>query len=190
MAARTRAGSAVHTTLIGKSDRSWIDAAVQKLGGEMVQKINVRKKMHQHQSVDIQTFLNEHPVSWFQWLIFALCFVIVLLDGFDTAAIGFIAPSLIKEWGVTRPELGPVLSAALFGLAVAFLREQRSAGSSPPSLRCWTAFLPQTRRCARVDREGGEIRADLHTAENGRHALGGSLRRSVFGWPAGYEDVK
>jgi len=74
--------------------------------------------MHEHQSVDIQTFLNEHPFSWFQWLIFALCFVIVLLDGFDTAAIGFIAPSLIKEWGVTRPELGPVLSAALFGLAV------------------------------------------------------------------------
>jgi len=44
--------------------------------------------------------------------------MIVLLDGFDTAAIGFIAPSLIKEWGVTRPELGPVLTAALFGLAV------------------------------------------------------------------------
>jgi hypothetical protein len=29
-------------TLIGKSDRSWIDAALQKLGGEMVQKINGR----------------------------------------------------------------------------------------------------------------------------------------------------
>jgi len=30
--------------------------------------------------------------SGFQWLIFAMCFVIVLLDGFDTAAIGYIAP--------------------------------------------------------------------------------------------------
>ena len=73
--------------------------------------------MHQHQSVDIQTFLNEHPFSRFQWLIFAFCFVIVLMAGFDTAVIGFIAPSLIREWGVMRPELGPVLSAALFGLA-------------------------------------------------------------------------
>jgi len=54
-------------------------------------------------------------------MIFGLCFVIVLLDGFDTAAIGFIAPSLIKEWGVTRPALGPVLSAALFGLAAGAL---------------------------------------------------------------------
>ena len=41
----------------------------------------------------------------------------MLLDGFDTAAIGYIAPSLIKEWGVERPALAPVLSAALFGLA-------------------------------------------------------------------------
>ena len=50
-------------------------------------------------------------------MIFALCFCIVLLDGFDTAAIGYIAPSLITEWGVERPALAPVLSAALFGLA-------------------------------------------------------------------------
>src|SRR4051794_36873702 len=68
-------------------------------------------------TVDVQTFLNEHPFSGYQWTIFALCFFVVLLDGFDTAAIGYIAPSLITEWGVDRPALAPVLSAALFGLA-------------------------------------------------------------------------
>ena len=73
------------------------------------------------QSVDVQAFLNEHRFSRFQWVIFGLCFLIVLADGFDTAAIGFIAPSLIKEWGVARPALGPVLSAALFGLAAGAL---------------------------------------------------------------------
>ena len=71
--------------------------------------------------VDVQTFLNENRFSAYQWLIFGLCFVIVLLDGFDTAAIGFIAPSLIKEWGVSKPALAPVLSAALFGLAAGAL---------------------------------------------------------------------
>jgi AAHS family 4-hydroxybenzoate transporter-like MFS transporter len=81
-------------------------------------------------SIDIQTFLNEHPFSPFQWLIFALCFCIVLLDGFDTAAIGYIAPSLITEWGVERLALAPVLSAALFGLAFGAL----SAG--PLADRC------------------------------------------------------
>jgi MFS transporter, AAHS family, 4-hydroxybenzoate transporter len=43
-------------------------------------------------TVDVQTFLNEHPFSRFQWVIFGLCFWVVLLDGFDTAAIGYIAP--------------------------------------------------------------------------------------------------
>src|SRR5262249_24743433 len=67
--------------------------------------------------IEVQAFLDEHRFSRFQWTIFALCFVVVLADGFDTAAIGFIAPSLVSEWGVERSALGPVLSAALFGLA-------------------------------------------------------------------------
>jgi len=73
--------------------------------------------MNRSDAVNVQTFLNEHPFSPFQWLVFFMCFVIVLLDGFDTAAIGFIAPSLLAEWGIAKPALAPVLSAALFGLA-------------------------------------------------------------------------
>ena len=73
--------------------------------------------MNRSPTVNVQTFINEHPFSGFQWLIFAMCFVIVLMDGFDTAAIGFIAPSLITEWNIGKPALAPVLSAALFGLA-------------------------------------------------------------------------
>ena len=77
--------------------------------------------MNPDRRVNVQTFLNEHPFSAFQWTVFALCFFIVLLDGFDTAAIGYIAPSLIKEWAVTRSALAPLLSAALFGLAAGAL---------------------------------------------------------------------
>jgi len=70
---------------------------------------------------DIQRFLNEQPFAAFHWRVFLLCFLIVLLDGFDTGAVGFVAPSLIKEWNVTKPELGPVLSSALFGLVAGSL---------------------------------------------------------------------
>ena len=77
--------------------------------------------MSEERNVDVQAFLNQHPFSRYQWLIFALCLSIVLLDGFDTAAIGYIAPSLIKEWGVSKLDLAPVLSAALFGLAAGAL---------------------------------------------------------------------
>ena len=68
------------------------------------------------EAIDVQRFLNQHKFSRYQWAIFVLSFLIVLMDGFDTAAIGFIAPSLISEWGVDKPSLAPVLSAALFGL--------------------------------------------------------------------------
>jgi AAHS family 4-hydroxybenzoate transporter-like MFS transporter len=67
-------------------------------------------------SLDIQAFLDGRRFSAYQWLVFALCFGIVLLDGFDTAAIGYLAPSLLGEWGLTKAQLGPVLSAALVGL--------------------------------------------------------------------------
>ena len=77
--------------------------------------------MNRSDTVDVQSFLNEHRFSPYQWLVFGLCFVIVLLDGFDTAAIGYIAPSLVSEWGVGKPALAPVLSAALFGLAAGAL---------------------------------------------------------------------
>jgi len=68
-------------------------------------------------SLDVQSFLDRHPFSAFQWRIFALTFLVVLLDGFDTSAIGYIAPSLAGEWGASKMALAPVLSAALFGLA-------------------------------------------------------------------------
>ncbi|KIL98099.1 4-hydroxybenzoate transporter [Paramagnetospirillum magnetotacticum MS-1] len=77
--------------------------------------------MTQTNTLNIQTFLNESRFSPYQWAVFALCFFVVLLDGFDTAAIGYIAPSLLKEWGIAKPALGPVLSAALFGLAAGAL---------------------------------------------------------------------
>jgi len=70
---------------------------------------------------DLAAFLGAQRFGPYQWLIFVLCFLIVLLDGFDTAAIGFIAPALVQEWGIARPMLAPVLSAALFGLAVGAL---------------------------------------------------------------------
>jgi len=77
--------------------------------------------MGEQQSLDVQQFLDQQPFSKFQWQTLGLCFAVVLLDGFDTGAVGFIAPSLIKEWGVSRPALAPVLSAALMGLAAGAL---------------------------------------------------------------------
>jgi MFS transporter, AAHS family, 4-hydroxybenzoate transporter len=71
----------------------------------------------QLKQIDVERFMNEQSFSSFHRIIFAVCVVVVMLDGFDTAAIGYVAPSLVSEWNVAKPDLAPVLSAALFGLA-------------------------------------------------------------------------
>ncbi len=66
--------------------------------------------------LDVQSFINDQPLSRYQWRVVILCFLIVFLDGLDTAAMGFIAPALSQEWGIDRASLGPVMSAALIGM--------------------------------------------------------------------------
>lgn len=66
--------------------------------------------------VDVQQFIDEHPFSRFQKLILILCFLIVAIDGFDTASIGFIAPAIRAEWHLTPASLAPLFAAGLFGL--------------------------------------------------------------------------
>ncbi|HAB01948.1 MAG TPA: aromatic acid/H+ symport family MFS transporter [Pseudomonas sp.] len=67
-------------------------------------------------NLDVQALINEQPLSRYQWRVVLLCFLIVFLDGLDTAAMGFIAPALSQEWGIDRASLGPVMSAALIGM--------------------------------------------------------------------------
>ena len=67
-------------------------------------------------TINVQGFLNENRFSPYQWMIFIICLLIAFFDGMDTAAIGYIAPSLLDDWGMEKKDLAPVLSAALFGL--------------------------------------------------------------------------
>jgi MFS transporter, AAHS family, 4-hydroxybenzoate transporter len=68
--------------------------------------------------VDVQAFINEHRLSSVQVLLLVLCFFVVAIDGFDTAAIGFIAPAIRVDWNLTPAELAPLFGSGLFGLMV------------------------------------------------------------------------
>lgn len=67
-------------------------------------------------TVDVQSFIDQNPLSWAQKRIMWLCFLIVAIDGFDTAAVGFIAPALKAEWSLQATGLAPLFGAGLFGL--------------------------------------------------------------------------
>ncbi|MDK4565264.1 aromatic acid/H+ symport family MFS transporter, partial [Kingella kingae] len=60
-------------------------------------------------TINVQQFLNENKFSSYQWMIFAVCFLVAFFDGMDTAAIGYIAPSLLDDWGLEKKQLAPVL---------------------------------------------------------------------------------
>lgn len=58
----------------------------------------------------------------FQLRIAALCALIAGLDGFDTQAIAYVAPSIGEAWGLDKAAFGPIFGAGLLGLTIgAFL---------------------------------------------------------------------
>lgn len=69
-------------------------------------------------AIDVRALINQGSISRYQQRIIALCFAVVAMDGMDIALMGFIAPALKSDWGVSTHQLGAVISAALIGLAL------------------------------------------------------------------------
>lgn len=68
--------------------------------------------------VAVSTIIDREKMSPLQWTVFFLGFLVFFCDGLDTGIIGFIAPALLDDWGISKPELAPVLSAALVGMSI------------------------------------------------------------------------
>src|ERR1700675_3117388 len=68
------------------------------------------------QVVEVSRLLDERGLSSFQIKLIIWSLFIVFIDGYDIGAVAFAAPSLIKEWGISPRDLGPVLSASLVGI--------------------------------------------------------------------------
>ncbi|WP_462380958.1 MFS transporter [Pseudomonas sp. Marseille-QA0892] len=66
----------------------------------------------------ITDIIDQSRISPLQVRVLVLCFLVLLLDGFDTAAIGYIAPELISAWNIERADLAPAFGAGLFGMLV------------------------------------------------------------------------
>jgi len=72
--------------------------------------------MQAKNALSVQQFIDQQPFSALQKRLLALCFLVVAIDGFDTASIGFIAPALRGEWHLSAAALAPLFGAGLFGL--------------------------------------------------------------------------
>ncbi|KQN89685.1 MFS transporter [Arthrobacter sp. Leaf69] len=53
-----------------------------------------------------------------RWSIVVLCFVIALLDGFDTQSIAFIGPAIAEDFGLQATDMTWVITASTVGMCV------------------------------------------------------------------------
>ncbi|HKT74043.1 MAG TPA: MFS transporter [Steroidobacteraceae bacterium] len=58
------------------------------------------------------------PMSRFQIASVVMIFMLCALDGFDVMTITYAAPALLAEWSIDKAQMGYVLSAGLFGMAI------------------------------------------------------------------------
>ena len=72
-------------------------------------------------TVDVPAYVDRQPVGAFQIRVLLVCAAVLFIDGFDTQAIGYVAPAVAQEWKLARGSLGPVFSAGLLGLMIGAL---------------------------------------------------------------------
>jgi MFS transporter, AAHS family, 4-hydroxybenzoate transporter len=71
--------------------------------------------------IDVAGFIDQQPVGRFQIRLLLFCAAVLFIDGFDTQAIGYVAPAVAQDWNLARGALGPVFGAGLFGLMIGAL---------------------------------------------------------------------
>jgi MFS transporter, AAHS family, 4-hydroxybenzoate transporter len=62
--------------------------------------------------VDVGALIDQHKFSARQMLIIALCMLLMMLDGFDGMEIGYVGPSLMREWHLAPTLLSLVFTAS------------------------------------------------------------------------------
>jgi AAHS family 4-hydroxybenzoate transporter-like MFS transporter len=71
--------------------------------------------------VNVTDRINSSRLGPFQWTIFILCGLAVVMEGIDLQAMGYVAPALTRDWHIPASVLGPVFSAALVGVLIGSL---------------------------------------------------------------------
>lgn len=70
--------------------------------------------MAQAQTVDLARIIDNQKIGGFHIALVAVCFIVVMADGYDIGAAAFAGPALIREWHINPADLRYVFSAGLF----------------------------------------------------------------------------
>ena len=67
-------------------------------------------------TVDVDDLIDNQKFGAFGFRVMALALIALIADGYDVQVMAFAAPSVSAAWHIKPGELGPVLSAGLFGI--------------------------------------------------------------------------
>ncbi|MDD8024472.1 MAG: aromatic acid/H+ symport family MFS transporter [Paracoccaceae bacterium] len=66
--------------------------------------------------IEVSEAIDNGRFGRFQWMVVALCGAVLIVDGYDVFVAGTVLPTLIGEWGLTKPQAGALQAWALFGM--------------------------------------------------------------------------
>ncbi|PCI48231.1 MAG: MFS transporter [Alphaproteobacteria bacterium] len=69
------------------------------------------------QAINPATMLDVMPLSGLQYVIFALCFILNMIDGMDVVILSYSASSIMADLNITPIQMGGIFSAGLIGMA-------------------------------------------------------------------------
>jgi len=126
----------------------------------------------------VSELIDRRSMGRYQIWTMALCGTVIVLDGFDTQSIGFLAPSMAETLGIPIKTFGPIFVAALIGLMISSMLSGPIAdrwGRKWPIVTCtliFGMFAMLTARCSTFD----QVLACRFLTGLG---LGGALSNSV-----------
>jgi len=71
--------------------------------------------------IDLAAVLEHSRIGPLQVRVFVLCMCCLVMDGFDVQAMGYAAPSVLKEWNVSSVQMAAVFVAANFGVLLGLI---------------------------------------------------------------------
>jgi MFS transporter, AAHS family, 4-hydroxybenzoate transporter len=72
-------------------------------------------------AIDTDAIVNAQKIGAFQILVAVFCGCALLVEGFNTSAIGYIAPQITRLWHIPNSTLGTILTADMVGLLLGYL---------------------------------------------------------------------
>lgn len=67
-------------------------------------------------SIDVSEAIDQGRFSRFQCSVVIVCGLLLIVHGYDVFVAGTVLPTLIKEWGLSKPQAGILQAWALLGM--------------------------------------------------------------------------